>query len=127
MKNKQSKYLIVCICLIVGLLHFLIGPNYQGIFKKFIGGYVIDIILPLNLYLLLQIGLRDYLTVNKSRIIAAIFTFSFGVIVELFQLNKIPLFGTTYDSLDVLMYGIGVGLGLLLDFTIITRLEKKKN
>jgi hypothetical protein len=127
MKNNQSKYFIVCVCLIVGLLHFLIGPNYQGIFKKFIGGYLIDILLPLNLYLLLQIGLRDYLTVTKSRIIAAVFTFAFGVIVELLQLNKIPLFGTTYDPLDILMYGIGVGLGLLLDFTIIAKLENKKN
>lgn len=125
MKNKQSKYFIVCICLIVGLLHFLIGPSYQGILKKFIGGYLIDILLPLNLYLLLQIGLRDYLTVTKSRIIAAVFTFSFGIIVEIFQLNKIALFGKTYDPLDILMYGIGVGLGLVIDFTIIDRLEQK--
>jgi hypothetical protein len=127
MKNKQSKYFIVCISLIVGLLHVIIGPNYQGIFKEFIGSYLIDILLPLNLYLLLQIGLRDYLTVIKSRIIAAVFTFSFGFIVELFQLNKIPLFGTTYDLIDIIMYGIGVSLGLLIDVTLIEKLEKSNN
>ena len=59
MNNKQSKYLIFCISLIVGILYFLIGPNYYGIIKKFKGGYVIDVLLPLNLYLLLQLGLRD--------------------------------------------------------------------
>jgi hypothetical protein len=30
---------------------FFIGPDYQGIFKHFIRGYLIDIPLPMNLYL----------------------------------------------------------------------------
>jgi len=117
MKNKKSIYLIVSFSLIVGLLHFLIGPNYQGIYKPFIRGYLIDILLPLNLYLLLQISLRRKISVYKARIIAAVSTFSFGTIVEILQLNEINFLGRTYDFLDV-------GLSILIDLTIITKFEK---
>ena len=124
MKNKKSIYLIVAISLFVGLLHFLIGPAYQGILKHFIRGYLIDILLPFNLYLLLQISLRKKIAVTKSRIIGAVFTLSFGTIVEILQLNKIEFLGSTYDPLDILMYGTGVGLGIIMDLTIINKFEK---
>ena len=45
--------------------------------------------------------------------------------VEILQLNKIPIFGSTYDPMDILMYGIGVAMGVLLDFTIIENFEKE--
>lgn len=124
MKSKKSIYLIVTISLFVGLLHFVTGPGYKGPFKQFVHGYLIDLLLPLNLYLLLQLSLRKKLSVHYSRVIAAVATFSFGVFVELLQLNNIHLFGSTYDPLDIFMYGAGVGLGLLLDLTIISRFEK---
>jgi len=124
MKNKKSIYLIVSISIFVGLLHFIIGPNYEGVFKHFIRGYLIDILLPLNLYLLLQISLRKKISVTKSRMIAALFTFSFGTTVEILQLNGINFLGRTYDPLDILMYAIGIGLGIVIDLTIINKLEK---
>lgn len=126
MKSKKSTYLIVAIALFVGLLHFVTGPDYHGPFKNFVQGYLIDLLLPLNLYLLLQLSLRKKLSVSYSRIIAAVATFSFGVFVELMQLNNIHLFGSTYDPLDMLMYATGVGLGLLLDLTIINKLENEE-
>lgn len=79
----------------------------------------------MNLYLLLQISLRKNFSVKNARIIGAVFTFSFGTMVEIFQLNKIDFLGKTYDPLDILMYGIGVGLGVILDLTIINSLEKQ--
>lgn len=126
MKSKKSIYLIVAISLFVGLLHFVTGPGYNGICKQFVHGYLLDLLLPLNLYLLLQLSLRKKLTVHSSRVIAAVATFSFGVFVELMQLNNIHLFGSTYDPLDIFMYGAGVGLGILLDLTIITGFEKRE-
>ncbi len=126
MKSKKSTYLIVVLSLFVGLLHFLTGPGYSGIFKPFVQGYLIDLLLPLNLYLLLQLSLRKKISVYYSRIIAAVATFSFGVFVELMQLNNIHLFGSTYDPMDILMYATGVGLGLLLDLTIINKLENEE-
>lgn len=124
MKNWKSTYLIVAMSLFTGGLHFLIGPDYQGMFKPFVRGYLIDIILPLNLYLLLQISLRKHLTVLISRLSGAVFTFSFGILVEFLQLNNIDFLGSTYDPLDILMYGIGVVLGIIIDLTVIDRWEK---
>lgn len=126
MKNKKSIYIIVSISLFVGLLHFLIGPNYQGFFKDFFRSYLIDILLPLNLYLLLQIALRKKTSVYKSRIIAVVFTFLFATTVEILQLYEFNFLGNTYDPLDILMYGIGIGLGVIIDLTIINKFEKNR-
>jgi hypothetical protein len=125
MKNKKSTYIIVAISLFVGLLHVVIGPDYHGIFKHFIRGYLIDMLLPMNLYLLLQIALRKNISVNKARIGGAIITFAFGTMVEIFQLYKIEFLGRTYDPWDILMYGIGIGLGIVIDLTVIDKFEKQ--
>jgi hypothetical protein len=126
MKNKKSTYIIVSISIFVGLLHFVIGPDYQGIFKHFIRGYLIDILLPMNLYLLIQISLRKNISVNKARIIGAIITFAFGTIVEILQLYEIEFLGRTYDPFDILMYLLGIGLGVVIDLTIIDKFEKQR-
>jgi hypothetical protein len=126
MKNKKSIYIIVLISLFVGLLHVVIGPDYQGVFRHFIRGYLIDILLPMNLYLLLQISLRKNISVSRSRIIGAVFTFAFGTIVEILQFYKIDFLGTTYDAWDILMYGIGIGLGIVIDLIIIDKFEAQR-
>ncbi|HOW41723.1 MAG TPA: hypothetical protein PL123_14345 [Bacteroidales bacterium] len=125
MKNRKSIFFIVGLSLLVALMHFIIGPDYNGIFKNFIRGYLIDLILPMNLYLLLQISLRDKVLIVKSRVIGAICTFLFGVIVEILQFLKIQFLGSTYDPLDIVMYGIGVMAGLLIDYTIIDKFENQ--
>jgi hypothetical protein len=126
MKNKKSITLIVLISIFVGLLHLVIGPDYQGVFKHFIRGYLIDILLPMNIFLLLQISLRRNFSIFKSRIIGAMFTFSLGMIVEILQLYELDFLGSTYDPLDILMYGLGTGLGLAIDFMIINKFEKNR-
>lgn len=125
MKNRKSIFFIVGISLFVAFMHFIIGPGYSGICKRFVSGYLIDLILPMNLYLLLQISLRKKVSVVKSRVVGAIFTFSFGVIVEILQLLKIKFLGSTYDPLDIVMYGIGIMIGLLIDYTIIDKYENQ--
>jgi hypothetical protein len=110
----------------VGLLHFVIGPDYQGVFREFVRGYLIDLLLPMNLYLLLQIALRKHISVKKARIISALFVFAFGATVEVLQFFDIEFFGSTYDPVDLLMYGLGIGLGIAIDLTIIDKLEKAK-
>ena len=126
MKNKISIYIIVSFSIFIGILHFIIGPDSQGIFKHFIRGYLIDILLPMNLYLLLQISLRKHITVNKSRVIGAIIPFAFGTMVEILQLYEINFLGRTYDSWDIVMYTIGIGFGIVFDLTIIDKFEKQK-
>jgi len=125
MKNRKSIFFIVGLSLLVASMHFIIGPDYNGIFKNFMRGYLIDLMLPMNLYLLLQISLRKKVSIVRSRVTGAIFTFSFGAIVEILQLLKIKFLGSTYDPLDILMYGFGVVLGLLADYTIIDKFENQ--
>ena len=126
MKNKKSIFLIVGISLFVALMHFVIGPDYNGICRHFVRGYLIDLLLPMNMYLLLQISFRKKISIVKSRITGALFTFLTGLIVEILQLYKIEFLGSTYDPVDIVMYGIGVITGLLIDFTIIDKFENQK-
>ena len=126
MKNKKSIYIIVSISLFVGLLHFLIGPDYQGFLRDFIRGYLIDMLLPMNLYLLLQISLRKNISVGKARIIGAICTLTFGILVEILQFYKIEFLGNTYDPLDIIMYVVGIILGIVIDMTIIDKFEEQQ-
>jgi hypothetical protein len=125
MKNKKSIFLIVGISLFIALLHFIIGPDYNGIYKHFVRGYLIDLLLPMNIYLLLQISLRKKISIVKSRVIGALFTFLIGLIVEILQLFKIEFLGSTYDPLDIVMYGLGVMIALLIDYTIIDKFENQ--
>jgi hypothetical protein len=79
----------------------------------------------MNLYLLLQISLRKKISIRNSRIIGAVFTFLFGLTVEILQFYKIKFLGSTYDIIDIAMYATGVILGLLIDFTLIDKLERQ--
>jgi len=126
LKNKTSTYIIVSFSLFVGLLHFLIGPDYQGVLRNFFRGYLIDILLPMNLYLLLQIALRKHLPVTKARVLGAAAPFLIGLTAEMMQFFKISFLGSTYDLLDILMYALGIGAGVVVDLTILDRLEERK-
>jgi len=123
MKSNKSLYLIVAISLFVGFLHFLIGPNYDGPFKIFMSSYLIDIMLPMNIYLLAQLFLRKNIRDKSARIYGALLTFLIGLTVETLQYFNINVFGSTFDPWDILMYGLGVLLGLSIDLTIISKME----
>lgn len=125
MKNRTSIYVIVVISIAVGLLHFVTGPDYHGPFRHFVQGYLIDLVLPMNVYLLLQISLRKQLPVRSSRLLGAMATMLIGISAELLQLAGFRIFGNTFDPLDILMYGLGIGLGLMIDMTLIDKLEDR--
>lgn len=107
----------------VGLLHFVIGPNYSGNFKVFVSGNLIDIFLPMILYLIGQITLRKQFTIKNSRIIAVPLVFLFATFVEVLQYRGIHIFGETFDPFDIMMFAFGTCLGLAIDFFIISKLE----
>jgi hypothetical protein len=60
-----------------------------------------------------------------ARITGSVLTFGFGVMVEVLQFYKVDFLGSTYDPWDILMYGLGVGTGILVDLTIIDKFEKQ--
>ena len=104
--NLPRTPVVVAICLSVAGLHLLTGPRYNGPFRAFVTGYLIDLVLPFALVLLFGIGLAR-VPVLGLPVARACLVFLIGVAVEVSQYLGIPLFGRTFDPLDVLMYAAG--------------------
>ena len=107
------------IALVVGLLHFITGENYPGPFPVFVNGYLIDILLPMTLFILM--GLIESKVIG-SVLFRACEVFGFGCLMEASQYLGHPFFGSMFDPLDILAYADGVLLGALLDLIVSPRL-----
>jgi hypothetical protein len=114
-----KKLIIVIIALTVGALHFVTGEQYQGPFPVFVNGYLIDILLPMTLFLLTGLFQNSII---RSALFRACAVFGFGCFVEASQYFGRPIFGSTFDPLDILAYAGGVSLGVLLDLVLFPRL-----
>ena len=113
-----KKLTITGIALAVGALHFITGENYQGPFPVFVNGYLIDILLPMTLYLLLSLFESKLI---RAPLFRACTVFGFGCFVEATQYFGYPIFGSTFDPFDILAYASGVLLGVLLDLFVFPR------
>lgn len=102
----RRKPVVVAICLIAAALHLVTGPDYQGPLRRFVTGYLIDLVLPFALVLLLGVGLEEVPTLRRP-VVRATAVFLVGVAVELLQYLDVPVFGRTADFVDLLMYGTG--------------------
>ena len=114
----NKKLVITLIAIAVAALHFLTGEEYQGLFPVFVNGYLIDILLPMVLFLLM--GLIEN-RVIRSTLFRACAVFGFGCMVEASQYLGYPMFGSTFDPLDILAYAAGVLLGIFLDMFVFPR------
>jgi hypothetical protein len=117
------KAVIVTIALFVGALHFIIPPDYQGPFHEFIHYYLIDILLPFSMYLIAGLIEHSLLGARWTR---AISVFGFGVTVETLQYYDIDVFGSTFDPMDIVMYGIGVVSGIVFERVVLTHFPRKE-
>ena len=115
----QKKTVIVLINLLVGALHFITGPNYSGPFPIFVNGYLIDILLPFALYFLLSLVDTAFL---QSWIIRFALIFGLGSAIEISQALGIPIFGSTYDPLDFMMYALGALSAAFMDKVVFPRI-----
>lgn len=104
--NLPRKPVVVALCLAVGALHLFTGPDYHGPLRSFVTGYLIDLILPFALVLLLGVGLEHSPTLRQPSVRATA-VFLFGAAVEFLQYVGVPLFGRTFDPVDLLMYAAG--------------------
>jgi hypothetical protein len=73
------------------------------------------------LYFLLELPEFKWL---QSPIFRAATVFLFGCTVETSQYLGYPLFGSTFDPLDILAYATGVGLGVFFDLFLFPRTIK---
>ena len=114
--HKLPKMIVIVgIMIPIALLHFLTGSHYQGPFPLFVNGYLLDILLPMGFYLLLCLNDR---LIFSSWLIKGLSVFGAAVAVEMAQRMGIPLLGRTYDSLDILMYALGVALAVVFDLIL---------
>jgi len=118
--SPTRKQVVVGTCVVVAALHFVTGPRYRGPWPTFVNGYVIDILLPFALYLLLGVS---GLPVARSQLARGIIVFAIGGVVELLQYFGVPLFGATFDVLDLVMYALGVAGAVVFERAVISRLE----
>ena len=115
----NRKVIVVLIAIVVGLLHFVTGPRYRGPFPAFVNGYMIDILLPLAMYLVLGIARQSML---RSPLARAVFVFSIGAVTETLQYFGVPIFGRTFDWMDYLMYGFGIALGIVVERFVLSKI-----
>jgi hypothetical protein len=104
--NLPRKPVVVAICLAVAALHLFTGPDYRGPLRPFVTGYLIDLVLPFSLVLLLGVGLDRSPTLRPPAV-RAMAVVLFGAAVEVLQYLGVPLFGRTFDPLDLVMYATG--------------------
>ncbi len=112
--DLPRKPVVVAICLSVGALHLFTGPHYRGPLRAFVTGYLIDLVLPFSLVLLLGVGLDGSPTLRLPAVRAAA-VFLLGAAVEFLQYLGVPLFGRTFDPLDLLMYATGATAALAFE------------
>jgi len=105
------KPVVVAICVAVAALHLVTGPHYAGPFRAFVTGYLIDLALPFSLVLLLGVGFAPVPILCHPLTRAGI-VFCIGAVVESSQYLGIPLFGRTFDPLDLLAYAVGATAAL---------------
>jgi hypothetical protein len=114
-----KKLLVVGIAVGVGMLHFLTGPRYRGPLPVFVNGYLIDILLPFAMYLVLGVANQSVL---RSGIARGVLVFGIGVVTETLQYFGVPIFGRTFDPLDYLMFGVGIGLAAVFEWAVLSRI-----
>ena len=114
---NNRKVTVIFIAIVVGLLHFLTGSKYCGPFPVFVNGYMIDILLPFVMFLVLGIAELPFLSSGIAR---GTFVFAIGAVVETLQYFGVPIFGRTFDPLDYLMYGIGIGLAAIFEKIVLS-------
>ena len=117
----KRRHVVVAIAVAVGGLHFVTGPRYAGPFPAFVNGYLIDICLPFAMYLVL--GTVDHPLIGHSAVRAGL-TFMTGAGVEIAQLFGAPLFGRTFDPLDLVAYAVGVAGGWAFERWVTNRLPE---
>jgi glycopeptide antibiotics resistance protein len=117
--TSPKMVLVVCLVVPIALLHFFTGSAYGGPWPEFVNGYLLDILVPFAFYFLLVLPETPLL---RFWLVKALLVFGAGASVEIAQYFGAPILGRTFDPLDFVMYGLGVGLAALLDTVVFPRL-----
>jgi hypothetical protein len=107
---------------LIALAHiFRVGTYLQAPFSTLYSSYFSDIALPFGIYFLLWMndGIVPFL---RDWRVKAVLVFGIASATELLQALGVPLLGQTFDPIDFVMFGVGVGLAVLADRRVFSRL-----
>lgn len=113
-KNLWKKVVIVAIQIPIAALHFFMGSRYAGPFPAFVNGYLLDILIPFAFYFLLCVPNIRPLLLHRWYA-KGLLVFAAATGAELAQYHGVYLFGSTFDPLDIVMFGTGVIIAAFLD------------
>lgn len=112
--DLPRKPVVVAVNLAVAALHLVTGPGYHGPLRAFVTGYLIDLALPFALVLLLGLGLERSPTLRRP-IVRASAVVLLGATIEALQYLGIPIFGRTFDPIDLVMYATGAIAAMVVE------------
>jgi hypothetical protein len=121
LNHRIRKIVGIGIMLAIAAMHaFRIGQYLNGNLYIYYYSFASDLILPIGSYFMLSMVeiqfrfLRNWFV--KALIVFAVMTFS-----EIMQIFGFYFFGVTFDILDILMFGMGVLIAVLIDKQILER------
>jgi len=121
LNHRIRKIVGISILVAISAMHaFRIGQYLNGNLYIYYYSFASDLILPIGSYFMLSMVeykfrfLRNWFM--KALIVFVVMTFS-----EIMQIFGFYFFGVTFDILDILMFGIGVLIAVLIDKQIFER------
>lgn len=110
----------------IALVHaFRVGSYLEGELFNLYYSYASDILLPIAAYYLLVLNEINWAFFLRKGWVKAGIVVAAAVFAEILQGFGIPLLGSTFDPLDLLMYPLGAAAALLLDNLLTARLARR--
>jgi len=123
-KFAKKIAIVISIQLVIAAIHaFRLGQIFKGTLYNLYYSYFSDLILPFGIYFLL--GANDYsIPFLRHWKVKALFVFSVATLLEILQYFGVYALGVTFDPFDILMYGCGVILAVIIDTQVFPRMFK---
>ena len=107
----------VILALIAAIHYFQAGSYLNGNAYLLYYSYASDLLLPFGAYFFLVMNEMQY-PMLRSWTVKAWTVFGWMTALELLQLFDVYVVGTTFDPLDILVYGISVALAVWADTSL---------
>jgi hypothetical protein len=118
------RVIIISIMAVIAIIHILrIGNYLSGELYYFYYSFFSDLILPFGGYFLLCAAVIK-LPILRHWKPKLVISFLVPALAETFQFFGLPVFGSTFDPLDYLMYAFGAILAAIIDVQVFPRIFK---
>ena len=118
---KSHTIVGACIMSIIAAIHaFRLGSYFSGEAYILYYSYASDIIIPFGFYFVLSMN-EIQIKFLQQWYTKAFIVFGMATFTEIMQIFGFYVLGVTFDIFDILMFGIGVAIAVLIDKLIFDR------